>query len=132
MASVQGNPGFVKGQVPTAALWNAQWTVKQDALINSVSVTGASTVLNTCCKLTVDTSSGNVPITVPLNFGQAGKENWVRIIKKSATPNSNVVILTTDGSTEFARIINENDGGGQGYLDVYVDGSAVTGTCGVP
>jgi len=131
MASVQGNPAFTTGQVPTAAQWNAAWTAKQDALISTVPITGNSTVLNTACKYVVDTSSGSVRLIVPPSIGQSGKENRVRIVKKSATPNANQVIIS-DGTNDLAYIINENDAGGSGWLDVDADGTNLTNFCGVP
>jgi hypothetical protein len=131
MANQQNNPGFVTGQVPSADTWNAAWTVKQDALIASISVSVDTTVPNTVCKVVVDTSAGNVRITVPPSYGSAGRENWVRIIKKSATPNANQVLIS-NGSAVVAYIVTENDGSGGGWLDVYANGTVITQVCGVP
>lgn len=134
MANQGGNPGFVTGQVPSAAQWNAAWTVKADALIATVTVTGNSTVVSTTAKLIVDTSSGNILITIPPGLGQAGKENRVRIVKKSATPNSHQVIISPTGSSAdaVAFLLNENDGSGVGWLDIDANGTILTNFCGVP
>lgn len=134
MANQGGNPGFVKGQVPTAAQWNGAWTLKADALIATTTVTGNSTVIATAAKLVVDTTSGPVLITVPPVLGQAGKENRVRIVKKSATPNSNQVVIspTASAGDAVAWLINENDGSGAGWLDVDMNGTIITSICGVP
>lgn len=134
MANQGGNPGFVTGQVPSAAQWNAGWTAKADALIATTMVTGNSTVVATGAKIVVDTSLSNILITVPPGLGQAGKENRIRIVKKSATPNANrVVISSTESSGDaIAYLINENDGSGAGWLDVDANGTILTNFCGVP
>lgn len=134
MANQGGNPGFVTGQIPSAATWNAAWTVKADALIATMTVTGNSTVIATCAKLVVDTSSGNVLITVLPSLGAAGNENRVRIVKKSVTPNANQVIVspTASSADAVAWLVNENDGSGAGWLDVDANGTILTNFCGVP
>lgn len=134
MANQGGNPGFTKGQVPSAAQWNAAWTVKADALIATVKVTGNATVAATCAKIIVDTTSGDVLITVPPGLGAAGRENRTRIVKKSATPNANRVVVspTASSADAVAFLINENDGSGVGWLDVDSDGTNLTNFCGVP
>lgn len=134
MANQGGNPGFVLGQVPSAAQWNAAWTAKADALIATVKVTGNSTVVGTTAKIVVDTTAGNVLITIPPVLGQSGKENRVRVVKKSATPNTNQVIIspTASSGATVAFIVTENDGSGGGWLDVDADGTNLTNICGVP
>lgn len=134
MANQGGNPGFVTGQVPSAGQWNGAWSVKADALIATTKVTGNSTVVATCAKLVVDTTSGPVLITVPPGLGQPGKENRTRIVKKSATPNANQVVVspTASSADAVAWLINENDGTGPGWLDVDADGTILTNFCGVP
>lgn len=134
MANQGGNPGFVTGQVPSAATWNAAWTTKADALIATTRVTGNVTVISTVAKLVVDTTSGNVLITVPPGLGQSGKENRVRIVKKSATPNANQVIVspTASSADAVAFITSENNATGAGWLDIDANGTILTNFCGIP
>ena len=127
MAQAQSNPGFVTGQIPTAPQWNNYFTLKQDALISTVTVTGDATVLNTACKYVCDTSAGDIALTILPSLGQPGKENRVRVVKRSATPNANKV--TFPGTT--FKIINENDAGGGGWLDIDADGTSLS-ACGMP
>ena len=83
MANTQSNPGFVTGQIPTAAQWNSYFTKKQDALLNTVYITGPITqaVANTACKYVCDTSAGDVTLTYSPGLGQSGHENRVTFVK---------------------------------------------------
>ena len=135
MANTQSSPNFVKGQVPTAAQWNSYFSGKQDALLlATISITGNTTVIGTARKYTCDTTLGDIIITVPVSLGQPGKENRVEFVKRSASPNSNKVYLTTDGTmaTNFFILISENDAGGVGWVAVDMNGSQITGTMGLP
>lgn len=135
MANIQTSPNFVKGQVPTAAQWNGYFAGKLDALVGvTLTVSAATNVAATVAKMIVDTTGGDVIIEYSPTLGQPGKENRVRFVKKSVTPNANKVYLTTDGTmlTNFATLVSENDLGGAGWLDVDVDGTSVTTICGLP
>jgi hypothetical protein len=127
MASSQSNPGFVTGQIPTAAQWNSYFTVKQDALIRTIYVSGDTTVLSSACKYVCDCSSGDIALTINPAFGQPGHENRVRVVMKSVTPAGHKVTFV--GQTFM--IINECDGGGAGWLDIDADGTTLS-ACGVP
>jgi len=131
MANIQTSPNFVKGQIPTAAQWNGYFSSKQDALIATVSITGNSTAVGSACKYVVDTTLGVVTLIIPPSLGQSGKENCIRVVKRSATPNTNQVILN-NGTSDFAFLINENNNSGAGWLDIYMNGTAITDICGVP
>jgi hypothetical protein len=131
MASTQNNPGFTTGQIPTAVQWNSYFTSKQDALISTVTVTGNATVLSTACKYVCDTTAGDITLTISPTIGQSGKENRVRVVKRSATPNANKVIIPNGSYTQIL-IVSENDAGGAGWLDVDANGAFPLMACGVP
>lgn len=134
MASVQSNPGFVTGQVPTAAQWNAAWTAKQSALIDTATISGPTTVVSASVKFTCQTDGGSFIVTVPPTLGQPGQENRVEFVKKSLIANANQVQFSTDGTVGniFAYLINENDGGGAGWAFIDMDGIKITSVMGVP
>ncbi len=71
----------------------------------------------------VNTSSGNVTITVPESLGNATNPYIVRVLKVSS--DTNQVIISANGTTPYAYIISQNDAGGAGYLDVEVNGSSI-------
>ena len=71
----------------------------------------------------VNTSSGNITITVPESLGTATNPYIVRVFKVS--PDTNQVIISADGVTPYAYIISQNDAGGAGYLNVAVNGSSI-------
>jgi hypothetical protein len=130
MASVQSNPGWALGYVPTPDEWANAFSGKQDALLSNMSVIANSTVLNTCCKLTVDTSAGDVVITVDPLLGTLLEQNTVRIVKRSITPNSNTVYITPDGvlANAVATITTENGSvgaNGAGFMIVDSNGSTI-------
>ena len=71
----------------------------------------------------VDTSAGPITITVPLDYGTQTLIYNVRIYKISS--DSNAVYISPDGSTVDGYILNANDAGGAGYLDVEVNGTTL-------
>jgi len=68
-------------------------------------------------------------ITAPPAVGSATAIKRVRVEKVSSDVYS--VIITTDGVTEIGRVINTNDDGGAGYLDVEMNGTT-TRVFGIP
>ena len=71
----------------------------------------------------VDTSAGPIMITVPLDYGTQTLIYNVRIYKIST--DSNAVYISPNGSTVDGYIVNPNDAGGAGYLDVEVNGTTL-------
>ena len=132
MANSQSNPSFVTGQKPTAAQWNSYFTVKQDAEIPVTTITGDRSIVDgeSGSIYICDTSSGEITITFDPALGSSSALFWVRFIKKSGTTNTNNVIITTDGSTLAGIIINESSTSGEGFIDIYANGTSLI-ACGV-
>lgn len=132
MANTQNSPNFVRGQIPTAAQWNSYYASKLDALVGvTLTTTIDTTVAATVSKIVIDTSAGVVRVTYSPSLGSPGKENRVRFVKKSVTPNTNQAIIS-DGVNDVAYLINENDSSGAGWLDIDANGTILTNFCGVP
>ncbi|MDE2470200.1 MAG: hypothetical protein KGL35_15990, partial [Bradyrhizobium sp.] len=62
-----------------------------------------------------DSTAGNVRIIAPPSLGSVTLIKKVRIEKVSA---ANLCSISADGVTDIAYIVNANDNGGAGYLDV--------------
>jgi len=130
MASVQSNPGWLLGYVPSPAEWAAAFSGKQDALLSNTSVSADATILDTACKVTVDTSAGDVVLRFNPTSGTSILQNTVRVVKRSATPNANIVYITLDGvaANAVATITTENGSAGAngaGFMIVDANGSTI-------
>lgn len=135
MAVTQSNPGWLFGFVPSPAQWAAAFSGKQDALISNKPVTADATVPDTACKVTVDTSAGDVILRFNPSSGTNLLQNTIRVVKRSATPNANTVYITPDGvaANAVATITTENGSpgaNGAGFMIVDANGSTIE-ACGV-
>ncbi len=81
------------------------------------------TVLQGVSYVPVDTTTGQVIITVPESLGTAANPYDVLVCKTNS--GSNAVEISPDGTTAYAYIISQNDAGGAGCLTVQVNGSSM-------
>lgn len=99
------------------------------AFVGTRSVSAATTLTVGDGIVRVTNSGVDTIITAAPTAGSATAIKRVRVEKVSVDAYS--VIITTDGATEVGRVINTNDAGGAGYLDVEMDGTT-TRVIGVP
>lgn len=85
-------------------------------------VTANTTALLGDVEIECDTTSAGFVVTVPLTLGNLLVKKRIRIYKSAG---NYPVTISSDGSTPFAYIININDSGGGGWLDVEVNGSVM-------
>ena len=118
VATALGNAAGASGGF---ALANGVHTLSKSAGYTLLS----SDLVNGTAEVRVDTSAGNVTITIPYALGTASNIVRVRVVK--TTTDSNQVIISGDsvGHTPYAYIISPNDAAGGGYLDAEVDGTTI-------
>lgn len=119
------NPGFVTGQIPTAAQWNSYFTGKADIVFPNLSKTGNYTVLSSDVQggfLVIFASSDSagisgITITIPTSLGSSSNPFIVVL-------NTGVLgypIYISDGTRVMDEITTAASDNGRvnGYLMAY-------------
>lgn len=113
---------YVQAIPVSAALFTASRTVTSSSSLSDRTLSAGDTAVR------CDSTAGDVRIVAPPGVGSSALVKTVRIIKVSA---ANLCSISSDNVTDFSYIINVNDAGGAGWLDVGMNGSSDT-SVGVP
>jgi hypothetical protein len=122
-----GDPYIAATGVATTSCW-VRKALKLAIRVVTYSI-GNKTIQSSDGIVRCDSTAGNVTFTAPPALGSSAAVLRVRIEKISA--DTNYCIITSDGTTVVAYVINQNDAGGAGFLDIEMDGT-IDRVLGVP